>query len=108
VVGEVEPPAECAGDEYVITVTIDEPAPVSGESEAEILIQRFARDGSEGELQLEGDLNDVRDLVSILSAEGNCVKVEVRPSPDSDLAGEAPELGNGAAELGDTLEPALP
>jgi hypothetical protein len=67
---------DCAGDEYLLTVT-----PLDGEAVA-ILLERIGADGSSGTLELEGDLEDARSLVLHLSSEGDCVRqVEVvRPA----------------------------
>lgn len=106
--GELE--RSCEGDEYVITVTF---ADAEGkeveheEAEAGILVQRLEADGSTTNLQLRGDLTDVRDLVATLVSEGNCVQVDVEPLPGPG-AGEAPDAGDEAAEPGDVAEPAPP
>ncbi|HET7574058.1 MAG TPA: hypothetical protein VFJ99_02980, partial [Solirubrobacterales bacterium] len=73
-------PEECEGDEYTITVSF-EIGEEGVETQASILIQRIAGDGSESELELEleGSLSDVRALVDLLSSEGNCVQLVFEP-----------------------------
>jgi hypothetical protein len=87
---------------------LDDGETVSELSPVHVLIRRLGSDGSESELQLEGDLNDVRDLVSLLASEGNCVQIEVVPFGENEGAQEAPEVGIDPAESGDALESALP
>jgi hypothetical protein len=74
-VGGPEPEQSCEGDEYLITVTFEEAE--GEEAEADIVIRQIGADGSETEVQLRGDLNDVRSLIATLVAEGNCVHLEV-------------------------------
>ena len=110
VVGGGEPEQSCEGGEYVITVTFEE---AEGEevdyekAEAGILVQRLEADGSTTDLQLRGDLTDVRDLVATLVSEGNCMQVDVEPLPGPG-AEEAPDAGVEAAEPGEVAESALP
>jgi hypothetical protein len=67
----------CEGDEYVIAITfLDEESTVE-EAPVAIVLERFSEDGTIEELQLEGDLADARSLAATLSAEGNCVRLEV-------------------------------
>jgi hypothetical protein len=110
-VGGHEPQQSCEGDEYLITVTFEE-AEVEeagyGQAEADIVVQRLGVDGSETEVQLRGDLTDVRDLVATLVAEGNCVQVDVQPLPETDPAEDASESGDDVVEFGDVVESALP
>jgi len=110
-VGRGEPEQSCEGDEYVVTVTFeeaeDEEEEVYGLSEADILIQRLGADGSEDELDLRGDLTDVRSLVATLVSEGNCVQVKIEPF-EGGVTGEAVEPGSGAAEPGNPVESVLP
>jgi hypothetical protein len=115
--GEAEQP--CGGDEYVITVTFDQAEGEAEEegywqAEADIVVQRLGADGSEAELQLRGDLTDVRNLVGTLVSEGNCVQVDVVP-PEGGPGEEVPEAGTepatpgvAAAEPGEPAEAALP
>lgn len=101
---EGEPPQSCEGAEYVFTVTPQSEETVSEESQLDILIQRFAGDGSESELSLEGDLGDVRSLVSLFVSEGNCVRVEFGPIVTEGPVSEVAET----AAPGEMAEPALP
>jgi hypothetical protein len=74
-----EPEPACEGDEYVITVTFEEVEGEEGdreEAEADIVVRQIDPDGSEPEVQLRGDLSDVRSLIATLLAEGNCVHLE--------------------------------
>lgn len=83
--GEEEPGEEkaCAGDEYLLVITLPE---VEGEA-AKILLEHIAADGSAETLELEGDLEDARNLVLQLSSEGGCVEVEVAsPAADEESA----------------------
>ena len=98
----------CEGDESAVTISFDIEEIGGGQADGDILIRAFGSDGSESELHLKGDLNDVRDLGDMLVSEGNCVQVEVEPFQEGDPAPEASETGTDAAELGDTLEPAVP
>jgi hypothetical protein len=106
--GELGP--SCEGGEYVITVTFEEEAGEEGygESEAEILIQGVAADGSEEELELRGDLSDVHSLVETLVSEGSCVRVDIVPFDEGELPPEVVEPGAVPAEPGDDSEPVLP
>ena len=111
VVGGGGPEQGCEGDEYVITVTFEE-AEAEGDTEeaaaeADILVQRLEADGSTTDLQLRGDLSDVRDLVATLVSDGNCVQVDVEPPPGSG-AEEAPDAGDEAAEPGEVPDAVLP
>ncbi|HEY0392739.1 MAG TPA: hypothetical protein VGC63_13630 [Solirubrobacterales bacterium] len=122
-VGSGQPGPGCEGDAYRITVSFDEgedadaqegPEAEGGEEEAEggeegqpeadILIQRLGSDGSEAEVQLRGDINDVRELVATLVSEGNCVEVDIRPSAEGDPEEEASNPGTVTAEPGETPE----
>lgn len=88
--GEVEPPQSCEGDEYLITVTFASPEAELEDSPVSILLQRIASDGSESELELEGDLSDARALIDLLSSEeGNCVQVEYLPFDEVESDPEA-------------------
>jgi hypothetical protein len=110
-VGRGEPEQSCEGDEYAVTVTFDEAEGeeegVYGSSEADILIQRLGADGSEAELDLRGDLTDVRSLVATLVSEGNCVQVKIEPL-EGGAAEEAVEPGTGVAEPDEPAESVLP
>jgi hypothetical protein len=97
--GGAEYPPACEGDEYTFTVTPKAEDPLSEESALDILVQRSARDGSESELRLEGDLGDVRSLVSLLISEGNCVDVQFVPLV-SEPPSEAPQPALEAVEPG--------
>jgi hypothetical protein len=111
VVGGGEPEPSCEGDEYVITVSFEEAEGEEGddeEAEADILVQRLEADGSTIDLNLRGDLTDVRDLVATLVSEGNCVHVDVAPLPGADSEEEVAGAGEEAAEPGDVAEAALP
>jgi hypothetical protein len=68
----------CAGDEYTLTI-----APLEAEGEAvTIVLEHVAGDRSTETLELEGKLEDARNLVLQLSSEGGCVEVEVvSPGP---------------------------
>jgi hypothetical protein len=111
VVGGGEPEQSCEGEEYVITVTFEA---VDGEevdyeeAEAAILIQRQEADGSTTDLQLRGDLTDVRDLVATLVSEGNCVGLDIEPPPGVGFEEESSGTGDEVAEPGDVAEAALP
>ncbi len=112
-VGGLDPEQGCEGDEYRITVTFEE---VEGEevdyeeAEADIVVRQIGADGSETEVQLRGDLSDVRSLIATLVAEGNCVQLEAgttaedgAPSggtsllvvPAEGVPSSAPDLGPG-------------
>lgn len=106
-VGEPEPDKSCEGDEYLVTITLDV-GEVGEQSAADILIQRLEGDLVESELRLEGDLEDVRDLVGMLVEEGNCVRVEVDLLPEGDPTQGAPETDTDAGELGETSETVVP
>jgi hypothetical protein len=109
-VGGQEPEQGCEGDEYLITVTFEEAEGEDAdyeEAEAEIVVQRLEADGSATEVQLRGDLTDVRDLVATLVSEGNCVRVDVVP-PEGAPAEGIPGTGGDAVEAGDAAESALP
>lgn len=92
VIGGGEPEQSCEAGEYVITVTFEE---VEGQEvdyeldEADILVKGQGADGSETEVQLRGDLSDVRSLIAELIAEGNCVHLE------AGTASSAPDLVSG-------------
>jgi hypothetical protein len=111
VVGGGAPEQSCEGDEYVITVTFEE---LEGEevdyeeAEADILVQRQEADGSTTDLQLRGDLTDVRDLVATLISEGNCVRVDVEPLPGAGPEEEVAGAGDEAVEPGEVAEAVLP
>lgn len=111
VVGGGEPEQSCEGGEYVITVTFEEAEDGEEEdyelAEAEILVKRLGADGGEDEVELRGDLTDVRNLVATLVAEGNCVQVHVVP-PESAPAEGALDAGADAAEPGDVAGSILP
>ena len=109
--GGIDPAPSCEGDEYTITVGFETVAMASEEqAEAEILVQRFASDGSESEVTLEGDLGAVRALISLLVSEGNCVQVavEIELIGEGETVPEASELGIDPAELIAPQEPVLP
>jgi hypothetical protein len=81
--GEGEEEA-CAGDEYTLTIT-----PLEAEGEAvTIVLEHMAADGSVETLELEGNLEDARNLVLRLSSEGGCIEVEVLPAGDLEEAEE--------------------
>jgi len=87
----------------LIRVTfLDEEAeePVGEESAVEILLQRLNEDGSvDEELTLEGDLADARRLALKLSAEGNCVEVEIaQPDEEGEGEEEVPTTGEEVIE----------
>jgi hypothetical protein len=110
VVGGGEPERSCEGDEYAITVTFGDTEGEEvdyEEAEADILVQRLEADGSTTDLQLRGDLTDVRGLIATLVSEGNCVQLDVEPLPGPG-AEEVPDAGDGAAGPGEVAEPALP
>ncbi len=98
----------CEGDEYLVTVTFldEEPEePVDEEAPVEILLQQLNEDGGvEEELTLEGVLSDARSLVLKLSAEGNCVEVEIA-QPDEAGEGEEEEEAEEAPEAGEEEVP---
>jgi hypothetical protein len=78
-VGGLEPEPSCDGDEYIVTVTFEETEGEEvdyEEAEADIVVRQIDADGNETEVQLRGDLSDVRDLIATLVAEGNCVHLE--------------------------------
>jgi hypothetical protein len=100
----------CAGDEYVLVISpageeTDEPP-----SQLEIRIEYFGSDGSYGEFSLQGDEEDVRELVALLSEEGDCVRVEEEPAAEepAEVAEDEPEAGAVATEPIEAPEPALP
>jgi hypothetical protein len=74
----------CDGDKYVITIVLTPDADEAEEASVEIVLQRFAEDGSVDELRLEGDLLDAEALAIQLSSEGNCVYLEADASMDED------------------------
>jgi hypothetical protein len=105
----------CEGDEYVITVTFLDEEPTAEETQVEIVLEQLNEDGSTDELQLEGDLGDVRALASTLEAEGNCVTVEIaRPEAEEGTeealraSEEAPESGEEVADPAEPLVPSSP
>jgi len=75
----VEPKSGCEGDEYEITIRFATSTISSGETEVEILIRRVGRDGSESEIELEGRLDEVGELLDRVASEGDCVEVRVEP-----------------------------
>lgn len=77
---------ECAGDEYVLTITLLD---ASGEAMT-ILLEHVAADGSVETEEFEGDLEDAQSLVLQLSAEGGCVAVEVVPPAGDEEAIPSP------------------
>ncbi len=79
----------CDGDEYVITIVLVPAAEEGEEASVEIVLQRFAQDGSTDELQLEGSLLDAEALALQLSSEGNCVYLEA----DASMEEETPSDG---------------
>ncbi len=103
----------CEGDEYVITITfLDEESTVE-EAPVDIVLERFNEDGSTDELQLEGDLSDVRALASTLEAEGSCVKVEIAQPEEEGAEGpgeseEVPGSGEEVVEPAEVPVPASP
>ncbi len=105
--GELGP--SCEG-EYVITVSFEEEPGDEGygQSEADILIQGVAADGSEEELELRGDLSDVHGLVETLVSEGACVRVDIVPFGEGEPSPEVVEPGAVPAEPGDAAEATLP
>jgi hypothetical protein len=105
---EVEPAPSCEGDEYLFTVTPESAEAISEESELDIVIQRFATDGSESELRVEGHLSDVRSLVALLLSEGNCVRVVFESAEEDDAGAEAPEAPADGEESGGMLVPLAP
>lgn len=68
----------CAGDEYTLTIT----SPAAEGEAFVIVLEHLVADGSTEMLELEGDLEDARNLVLRLSSEGGCVEVEVVPPGD--------------------------
>jgi hypothetical protein len=80
----VEPKAGCEGDEYEITIRFATSAIASDETEVEILIRRVGGDGSESEIELEGRLDEVGDLLDRVSSEGDCVEVRVEPTGEEE------------------------
>jgi hypothetical protein len=77
---------ECAGDEYLLTITLLEDEAV------QILLEHVAADGSVETLELEGDLEDARSLVLQLGAEGGCVEVQVDEGDGPGAPTAAPEV----------------
>lgn len=74
--GEEEPgegDEEACAEEYTLTIT---PLEAEGGGVG-IVLEHIAADGSVETLELEGDLEDARTLVTQLSSEGSCVEVEV-------------------------------
>jgi len=93
----------CEGDEYVIAVTfLDEESTVE-EAPVEIVLTKLNEDGTTDELQLEGDLSDVRALASTLEAEGNCVTVEIAQPEGEESSEEVSEAGEEASEPEDEV-----
>jgi len=99
----------CEGDEYVLVITPEDEESSGAPPQFAIRIEYYGSDGSEGEFSLQGDETDVRELVALLSAQGNCVRVEEEPVDEVvEPAAEEPEAGTEAAGLGETLESELP
>lgn len=105
VVGGPESDESCDGDEYVVTITLDAGEGTGEPSLVDILVQQL---DSESGLHLEGDLDDVRELVSMLIEEGNCVRVEVKLLSEGDPTQAPAEIDPDAGELTDTVESVLP
>jgi hypothetical protein len=76
----------CEGDEFVLTLSPLGEESSSGESPLKILLQHLNEDGSVDELELEGDLLDAQALLAELTAEGNCVEVELAPREPAEPA----------------------
>jgi hypothetical protein len=95
-----KPPAleSCEGDEYVITITFLDEESAVGEAPVEIVLEQLNEDGSNDELQLEGDLGDARALAATLEAEGNCVKVEIAQPEEEESVEEVPGSSEEASE----------
>jgi hypothetical protein len=106
----VEPPVleSCEGDEYVIAVTFLDEGSTVEEAPVEIVLERLNEDGTADELQLEGNLSDVRALAATLEAEGNCVKVVIEGPVGEEGAEETPESGEEVVEPGESPVPVSP
>jgi hypothetical protein len=105
---EVEPEPSCEGDEYVIAIRFLTKAIGSDEAGVEILILRIGRDGSESEIQLEGQFGEVGELLERVASEGDCVEVNFEPAAEEGRtkgSSEAPVATTGHEE---ELEPVLP
>jgi hypothetical protein len=105
------PERGCADGEYLIVITpVGEDEGEEPSSQLEIRIEYFGSDGSHDELALQGDEEDVHELVALLGGEGDCVRVEEVPVAEepAEPVGEELEAEAGAAELDEALESELP
>jgi hypothetical protein len=105
---EVEPEPSCEGDEYEITIRFGTKAIDPDEAEVEILIKRIGHDGSESEIQLEGQFGEVGELLEHVASEGDCVGVRFEPAGEEEPAKDSPEAPVATAGLEEELEPVLP
>lgn len=104
----VEPQPGCEGDEYEITIRFATSAIASDEAEVEILIRRAGRDGSESEIELQGQFDELGALLDQVTAEADCVDVRIEPASEEEPAGESPEAPVATTSLEEELEPVLP
>ena len=58
------------GDEYVLVISPADEEAAEQSSQLEIRIEYFGRDGSYAELELQGDEDNVRELVDLLQRAG--------------------------------------
>jgi hypothetical protein len=105
---EVEPQPGCEGDEYEVTIRFVAEATPSDEAEVEIVIRRVGRDGSESEIQLEGEFGDVGSLLEQVISEDDCVAVRVEPAGGEEPADGSSESPVATASVEEDLEPVLP
>lgn len=105
---EVEPKPGCEGDEYEVTIGFVAEAIPSDEAEVEIAIRRVGRDGSESEIQLEGQFGDVGELLEQVISHDDCVAVRVEPAGGEESGGDFSEPAMATASAAEELEPVLP
>jgi hypothetical protein len=99
----------CEGGEYVLVVTPEGAGSAGEPPQLEIKIEYFGADGSGDEFSLQGDEEDVRELVQLLSAQGACVRVEeVSAEGPVEPVAEEPEAGAGTARVDEALDLDLP
>ncbi len=100
----------CTGDEYVLVISPADEEAAEQSSQLEIRIEYFGRDGSHAEFSLQGDEENVRELVDLLRAQGNCVRVEEEPAAEEPVepVGDGPEVAPVPTELGEAQEPDFP
>jgi hypothetical protein len=97
----------CTGDEYILVISPVEEEAAESPSRFDIRIEYFSTDGNYGEFSLQGDEEEVRELVSLLSAQDDCVRVVEEPAAE-DTVEDEPEATPAPAELGEAQEPDLP